>query len=231
MKYFMMEIWRLRKSKILFTALIIELLTIMIAYLSGLVKNFSTAEFYQSGILGISITVRYLYSSLIIASVFSRDIERGFFASYIAAGVKRSTIWISKIFASFLIIVISFGFFGVVNRVLALQNDPLFNAHKLYWLTIGLALIPLFAHILVISLIDVFFSNTLFTSITTTFFIIASGLLPTSISKWLYITYNNPMLFVVYGDERQNILMVVIIAVTIILTGIFSLFYINSIDI
>lgn len=203
-KMMKLEIWKIFYSKIIWISLLIETVSIILSQVN-VEEIFKLENAIISSYIGVSLTFRYVYMSYIVSNLFSKDIDDRIIDTYVAVGYKRSVIWSVK--EIYIILVGSFNtlFSAFVYFVVSiiLSGNVSNSVIQEFWTTILLTIIPLVLHLFFLTAIDIFSNSFACTMLISVAMIISSSLLPYDISKWLYISYNNPYLVFLSHDKIE----------------------------
>ena len=211
------ELWKIMRFKNVLVCIIGELFCLIPPFVDDFSETkFQLYDIYLTQYMGMALTIRCIYISVVVSTLFSKDIENKLFDTYIAVGTKRSVIAIAKIFclwiliscliiaASFIYIVISFCFNGI-------DSIPI-----TFIMSIVLSMLPLYVHSLLMIAIDVGFMNGFITTFSAVVLIVATSMLPHNITKWVYLSYNNPIVVYLYQEKEDILRMIGVHAVSTI---------------
>lgn len=227
-----MEFRRFIKMKIVIIFLLSEIFGIVIAYFStnDFVNQFSIDGIYLSNYFSIILILRYLYSAVLISYLFSKDIKTGVYKTYIASGVPRVKVWISKVFCCISLLIINILIGSCLYIICSVIEGNAIDTVVEFFISIILSFIPLFIFMLLLILIDVYFLSASVTIFVSTFIIIFIPFIPYDVAKWIFISYNNPMLVLTTQTIAEIIKMVIVFSITLGLIIFLELFYMKNVE-
>ena len=203
-KMMKLEIWKLFYSKIIWISVIIEIVSIVLSQVNA-EEVLKLKDVIISPYIGISLTFRYMYMAYIVSNLFSKDVEDQIIDTYVAIGYKKSIIWSVK--EIYVILVGSFNtvFSAFIYFALAIivNGNPGNTVMVAFWISVLCTIVPLIIHLLLLTVIDIFSNSFACTILISVAMIISSGLFSYDISKWIYISYNNPYLIFLSHDKIE----------------------------
>lgn len=208
-KFIYIELWKMMRNHKILAFLLVETIAIAIPLLDPVNSDvFSTTAIYLSPYMGISLTFRFIYSSMIVSDTFSKDIERGILNAYIAGGISRKKILYGKILCVYLILSLCTLFSLILYTCVNFEIQGLFLPDKDYFVSILLTIIPLLINVLFLFIVDGIFGSSFITVFTAIAFVVVSSFVPHDIAKWLYISYNNPITVILYQKHEDILCMI-----------------------
>jgi len=227
------EFRRLVKSKTTIIFPLTELFGIVISHFSitGSQDSFSTLEIYISSYFGIMLALRYLYTAMLVSILFSNDMNNGIYKTYIAVRIPRTRVWGAKMLCGLSLLLINilsgsslYFIFGI------LTGEPL-NSFGEFYMSIILSIFPMGVFMLLIVFIDMFFSSSPITMLFSTFAVLIAAFIPSNIAKWVFISYNNPIIVVLFQGSIEIFQMIVVMFISLIIMLMAVHFFIKHLEI
>lgn len=206
--FILLELWKMNRNKRLLGFLIIEIAAIAIPMFDISNETLLTSDIYLSPYMGVSLTFRFIYSAIVIAQLFSKDIENGITNTYIACGISKRVILYGKMICAWIILLLCTFFSFVVYAFICFVMNLTFSFDGISIASIILTMVPLFINTILLIIIDTIFESAFITVFTAISFVITSNFLPNSVGRWIYITYSNPITTLLYQDTPAIIRMV-----------------------
>ena len=209
-----MDMLRLKRGNTLKIGVILELLVLVLCGASGECDFKTVRDIWLSQYMGIVLALRYVYVGLVVSQLFSKDINERIFELYFSTSNLRGSFLISKISC----VLILQGMCSIVSTVVL--SIYCFGACDMQFMLIDMAKmmalnsLPLVVHTFFIMFVDVLFSSSAFTSLLTICMILASGLLPYKVSRWIYMSYANLCAFIEYSDVKMVWIMCLVLGST-----------------
>lgn len=225
-----LEGYRLLKNKIFIYGFIFEILLLIFSAIGLPTEITNSKDLFLSSYFNISLNFRYIFVSIVISELISKDINKGLFNTYVAVGNNKVKILLAKItvivFYAIMLNLFSAILYGAIYIFLNTNLDGLW--YSLVYNSINcITLISFIIFIIFIDLLTMTSYITIIFSFTIVFF---SQLLPISIAKFILPNYNNIILVTNLADQNSIITMIGVIATYFILFLFFNIYYIKKID-
>lgn len=219
------ELARVYHKKIIHILFLIQMLIFIYSYYSNDMV-FKSEKYYLTNSYNINLIVMYLFSSIFVTIMFSKEKEEGFDIINLTSPFPRQHILISKILSLMMLFILLNIFhiilYAGISLILGYQtiNNTLIMNMVFQFINI----LPLMCFSLVLILFDIVVDNSTLTVVFSFMLFISVGIIPVDISKY-FITYYTNLAATIFHFEEFNTFNIVILLFTYLMST-FPLIYV-----